>query len=199
MRNERIIIAGFGGQGIMTMGQLLAQAGLDEGRHVSWLPSYGPEMRGGTANCDVIIDDAEIASPVVHGDATSVIVMNAPSMKFVSDLYPGGLALINTSLVDFAVEREDVRAFYVPANDLAIDAGSLVTTNMVMLGAFAEMTHCVDATTLVDALRRKLGDHKGHLLEMNRVAFDLGARSINEQQGVARNGKPVFSPTERQE
>ena len=106
MSAERVIIAGFGGQGIMTMGQLLAQAGLDEGRHVTWLPSYGPEMRGGTANCDVILDDAEIASPIVHGDATTVIVMNVPSLKFVADLVPGGVALINTSLGVASIDKE---------------------------------------------------------------------------------------------
>ena len=131
MHNERIIIAGFGGQGILTMGQLIAQAALDEGRQVSWLPSYGPAMRGGTANCNVIVDDDEIASPIVHGDATSVIIMNVPSMAFVADLVPGGLALVNTSMIDARVDRADVRAFYVPATERAIAAGDLKTTNPV--------------------------------------------------------------------
>lgn len=184
MHNERIILAGFGGQGIMTMGQLLAQAAMDEGRHVSWLPSYGPEMRGGTANCDVIVDDAEIASPVVHGDATSVIIMNLPSMKFVDDLVPGGLALINTSLIEDRVERPDVRAFYVPANEIAISAGNLKTTNMVMLGAFGEMTHCVDAESILHAMQGKLGAKKAHLMDVNRAAFAAGARAIVEQEGA---------------
>jgi len=184
MHNERIIIAGFGGQGIMTMGQLLAQAALDEGRHTTWLPSYGPEMRGGTANCDVIVDDDEIASPVVHGDATSVIVMNKPSLKFVADLVPGGFALINASLVDERVGRDDVRAFYVPANELAIQVGVLQVTNMVMLGAFSEMTHCVASESVLHALEVKLGAKKAHLMDANRRAFALGAETILAQEGA---------------
>ena len=182
MHNERIILAGFGGQGIMTMGQLLAQAGLDEGRHVTWLPSYGPEMRGGTANCDVILDDAEIASPIVHGDATTVIVMNVPSLKFVADLVPGGVALINTSLVDVPVERDDIRVYYVPANELAIEAGNLQTTNMVMLGAFAETTHCLDAASVLNAMAKKLGERKAHLMESNRAAFAAGSQAVLAQR-----------------
>lgn len=194
MHNERIILAGFGGQGVMTMGQLLAQAGLDEGRHVSWLPSYGPEMRGGTANCDVIVDDEEIASPVVHGDATSVIIMNVPSMKFVGDLVPGGMALINTSLIDVRVERTDVRAFYVPANEIAIGVGNLKTTNMVMLGAFAEMTHCVDAESILHAMQLKLGAKKAHLMDVNRAAFAAGAQAIMEQEGADHRPKEPALP-----
>lgn len=197
MRNERTIIAGFGGQGIMTMGQLLAQAGLDEGRNVSWLPSYGPEMRGGTANCDVIVDDDEIASPVVHGDATSVVIMNLPSMKFVDDLVSGGVALVNSSLVDAVVARGDVMAVYVPANELAAGLGNLVTTNLVMLGAYTELTECVAAASVLQALEKKLGGRKAHLMEVNRQAFSAGAVSVREQLGVARNGKPVFSTTEK--
>jgi 2-oxoglutarate ferredoxin oxidoreductase subunit gamma len=182
VHNERIIIAGFGGQGILTMGQLIAQAALDEGRQVSWLPSYGPAMRGGTANCNVIVDDDEIASPIVHGDATSVIIMNVPSMTFVADLVPGGLALVNTSMIDARVDRQDVRAFYVPATDLAIAAGDLKTTNMVMLGAFAEMTHCVGTESVLHALEAKLGG-KAHLMDANRRAFALGGEAIRAQVG----------------
>nr|NLI51704.1 2-oxoacid:ferredoxin oxidoreductase subunit gamma [Propionibacterium sp.] len=185
MHNERIIIAGFGGQGILTMGQLLAQAALDEGRQVTWLPSYGPAMRGGTANCNVIVDDAPIASPVVHGDATSVLIMNVPSMKFVADLVPGGFALINTSMVNTRVERTDVRAFYVPATELAVAAGDLKTTNLVMLGAFTEMTHCVGSASVLHALEAKLGGAKAHLMDANRRAFALGAEAIAAQEGAA--------------
>ncbi len=178
MHNERIIIAGFGGQGIMTMGQLIAQAALDEGRQVSWLPSYGPAMRGGRANCNVIVDDEEIASPIVHGDATSVLIMNVPSLSFVADLVPGGLALVNTSMVDVPVDRDDVRAFYVPATGLAVEAGDRRTTNMVMLGAFAEMTHCVGTESVLRALEAKLGGAKAALMDVNRRAFALGGAAI---------------------
>lgn len=194
MHNERIIIAGFGGQGIMTMGQLLAQAALDEGRQVSWLPSYGPEMRGGTANCDVIVDDDEIASPIVHGDATTVMIMNVPSLKFVDDLVPGGVALINTSLIDVQVERTDVHAFYIPANELAIRAGNLKSTNMVMLGAFSELTHCVDAESILHAMQVKLGEKKAHLMDGNRRAFSLGAECALGQEGAQDRPKAPVVP-----
>lgn len=194
MHNERIIIAGFGGQGIMTMGQLLAQAALDEGREVTWLPSYGPEMRGGTANCHVIIHDIPIASPIVHGNATSVIVMNKPSLKFVDDLVPGGFVLVNSSLVDVAVERPDVRALLVPANELAIQVGVLQVTNMVMLGAFSEMTHCVEAESVLHALEVKLGAKKAHLMDANRRAFALGGDTIKAQLGTAERPKEPTVP-----
>ena len=167
------------------MGQLLAQAALDEGRQTSWLPSYGPEMRGGTANCDVIVDDAPVASPIIHGDATSVIIMNLPSMKFVEDLIPGGAALINSSLIDDRVDRDDVRAFYVPANELADRAGNLKTTNMVMLGAFCEMTSCVDAESVLHAMQAKLGEKKAHLMTVNRAAFAAGADAVREQLALS--------------
>lgn len=193
MHNERIIIAGFGGQGVMTMGQMLAQAALDEGRHTSWLPSYGPEMRGGTANCDVIIDDAEIASPIVHGDATSVIILNKPSLKFIDDLVTGGCALINTSLIDDKVTREDIRVFYVPATELAMAVGMLQAANMVLLGAFSEMTHCVESETVLAALQRKLGARKAHLMDANRKAFALGVQCINDQiKGMEMPKEPAL-------
>lgn len=194
MHNERIILAGFGGQGVMLMGQLLAQAAMAEGRQVTWLPSYGPEMRGGTANCDVIILDEPIASPIVHRNATSVIIMNKPSMKFVADLVPGGLALINTSLIDVRVEREDVRAFYVPANKLAIEVGNLKVTNMVMLGAFSEMTHCVAAEGVLRAMEAKLGASKAHLMDVNRRAFARGGEVILAQEGEAHRPRVPSLP-----
>ncbi len=176
MRTEKCILAGFGGQGIMLMGQLLAQAALDEGLEVSWLPSYGPEMRGGTANCSVIISPEQIPSPVIAHDATSLIVMNLPSMeKFVPDLVPGGYALVNSSLIEEKVTRPHVTAIYVPANDIALELGNQTMTNMVMLGAFVQVTGCVRPESVLGALEHKLGERKAHLMELNRVAFARGA------------------------
>ncbi len=176
MRTEKCIVAGFGGQGIMMMGQLLAQAGLDEGLEVSWLPSYGPEMRGGTANCSVIISPEPIPSPVIAHDATSLIIMNLPSMaKFVPDLVPGGFALINSSLIEERVERRHVTPIYVPCNDIALELGDLKMTNMVMLGAFVQVTACVRPESVIAALAHKLGDRKAHLMDGNRAAFARGA------------------------
>jgi 2-oxoglutarate ferredoxin oxidoreductase subunit gamma len=175
MRTEKCILAGFGGQGVMLMGQLLAQAALEDGLEVTWLPSYGPEMRGGTANCSVIISDEPVPSPVIAHDATSLIIMNLPSMaKFVPDLVPGGHALINSSLIDAPVERDDVTAHYIPCNDIALELGELRMTNMVMLGAFVAVTGCVRPETVLGALEHKLGERKAHLMAGNRTAFARG-------------------------
>lgn len=158
------------------MGQLLAQAALDEGLEVSWLPSYGPEMRGGTANCAVIISPEAVPSPVIAHDATSLIVMNLPSMdKFVPDVVPGGHILVNSSLIEARVERTDVATAYVPCNEIALDVGDLKMTNMVMLGAFVQVTDCVRPESVLHAMEHKLGARKAHLMEGNRLAFARGA------------------------
>ena len=116
----RIVFAGFGGQGVMSMGQLLTYAGMIEEKNVSWCPSYGPEMRGGTANCSVIISDELITSPVIANNATTAVIMNEASYdKFVNSVIPGGSIYINSSLVKRKVQREDVKVYYVPANDIA--------------------------------------------------------------------------------
>lgn len=176
MRTEKCILAGFGGQGIMLMGQLLAQAALDDGLEVSWLPSYGPEMRGGTANCSVIISAEPIPSPVIAHDATSLIVMNLPSMeKFVPDVVPGGFVLVNSSLIEEKVTRPHVEAIYVPCNDIAMEFGNDKMTNMVMMGALVEVTRCVRPDSVLSALEHKLGERKAHLMDGNRRAFARGA------------------------
>lgn len=183
MRNERCILAGFGGQGIMLMGQLLTQAGMFENKEVSWLPSYGPEMRGGTANCSVIINDEEpVASPIIDHNATSVIIMNLPSLyKFIPDLEPNGIALVNSSLISEKVERTDVKAYYVPCNELANDLGNLKVANMIMLGAFIEVTRSVEAESVLKAMEKKLGMSKAHLMDLNRQAFAKGAECVRAQ------------------
>ncbi len=186
MRTEKCIIAGFGGQGIMLMGQLLAQAGMDDGRHVSWLPSYGPEMRGGTANCSVIVSEHEIPSPLIDHDATSVIIMNKPSLaKFLPHLRAGGRLLINTSLVDEKVERDDIEVVYVPCNEIANEIGNLKLTNMVMMGAFTAATHAVSPDNLIHALEHKLGARKAHLMDVNREAFARGGECYHGPLGAA--------------
>ncbi|HRW17431.1 MAG TPA: 2-oxoacid:acceptor oxidoreductase family protein [Dermatophilaceae bacterium] len=176
MRTEKCILAGFGGQGVMLMGQLLAQAALEEGLEVTWLPSYGPEMRGGTANCAVIVSPEPIPSPVIAHDATSLIVMNLPSLtRFEPDLVPGGHALVNSSLIDAQVCRADVSALYVPCNDIAVELGDARMTNMVMLGAFVQVTGCVRPESVLGALEHKLGERKAHLMAGNQAAFARGA------------------------
>ena len=113
MSTSRVICAGFGGQGVMSMGQLLTYAGMLEGKEVAWLPSYGPEMRGGTANCAVTVSDDPVGSPVIANDATCAVIMNLPSMKFVKDVVPGGHILVNSSLIDTKVDRDDVKVKFI--------------------------------------------------------------------------------------
>ncbi|MBR0026099.1 MAG: 2-oxoacid:acceptor oxidoreductase family protein [Clostridia bacterium] len=175
---EQNIFAGFGGQGVLLMGQLLAYAGMLEEKEVSWLPSYGPEMRGGTANCAVVISDEPVASPVVT-KATSVIAMNRPSLdKFEDAVQEGGMIFINSSIIDKKSERSDISAYYVPCNEIAEELGNPRVANMVMLGAYIEKTKCVDIENVLQALLYKLGEKKAHLIPMNREALLKGAASV---------------------
>ncbi len=181
MLNEKIIMAGFGGQGIMSMGQLLTYAGMLESKEVSWLPSYGPEMRGGTANCNVIVSEHMIGSPIITNDATSAIVMNLPSLiKFEECVQPGGLLMINSSLIDEKAKRDDLRVYYVPVNDIAIELGNVRTANMVMLGAFLELTHCVENENVLEAFKKVFGPRKAHLVPLNKEALIAGAEYIKK-------------------
>lgn len=182
MLNERIILAGFGGQGIMLMGQLLTQAGMNENKEVSWLPSYGPEMRGGTANCDVMISEKPIASPIISGDATCAIVMNLPSMvKFVPEVAAGGVVLVNSSLIEEKVDRTDVKSIYIPCNEIANEIGNMKIANMVMLGAYVEVAKSLNPESVLQALEAKLGMTKASLMGINREAFAKGAEAAREQ------------------
>jgi len=178
MLNEQIIMAGFGGQGIMSMGQLLTYAGMIEGKNVSWLPSYGPEMRGGTANCNVIVSDEPVASPIVT-DATAAIVMNRPSLdKFEPDLVKDGILLINSSLIDKKAERTDIRAFEIPANEIANELGNSRVANMIMLGAYLELTKCLKTESIIKALRKVLGPSKEKFIPVNEKALAKGAEMV---------------------
>lgn len=175
---EQNIFAGFGGQGVLLMGQLLAYAGMLENKEVSWLPSYGPEMRGGTANCAVVISDQPVASPVVT-KATSVIAMNRPSLdKFEDCVQEGGMLFINSSIIDKKSERKDIEVYYVPCNELAEELGNPRVANMVMLGAYIAKTKCVDIENVLQALLYKLGEKKAHLIPLNREALLKGAEIV---------------------
>ncbi|MCK4241049.1 MAG: 2-oxoacid:acceptor oxidoreductase family protein, partial [Candidatus Atribacteria bacterium] len=149
---EEVVIAGFGGQGVMLIGRLLAYAGMLEGKNVAWMPSYGPEMRGGTANCTVIISSEEIASPVVPYPK-SIIVMNKPSLdKFEPNVKKEGLIILNDSLIDQKVSRNDLSIVRVPANDVANELGNLKVANMVVLGAYVKKSGVVKLDTIFKAL-----------------------------------------------
>lgn len=176
---EKVIMAGFGGQGVMSMGQLLTYAGMIEDKNVSWLPSYGPEMRGGTANCNVLVSDKLIGSPVITDDATTAIAMNLPSLiKFESDIVPGGKLLINSSLIERKAKREDLDVYYVPASEIALELGNARVANMVMLGAYLELTHAVKDESILAALKKVFGEKKANLIPINEEALKRGAAAV---------------------
>ncbi|MGI9950763.1 2-oxoacid:acceptor oxidoreductase family protein [Moorellaceae bacterium AZ2] len=175
---HEVIIAGFGGQGVMLIGELLAYAGMLEGKNVSWMPSYGPEMRGGTANCSVLVSDREVGSPVV-AEPTAIIAMNGPSLdKFEGSVRPGGLIVVNRSLVHRQVKREDVKVLEVPANDVAVKVGDSRVANMVALGAFLGATRCVCKASIVQALRHMLTGHRQDLVPLNEKALNRGIEMV---------------------
>ncbi len=179
MAEEKIIMAGFGGQGVMSMGQLLTYAGMIEEKNVSWLPSYGPEMRGGTANCAVIVSEKQVGSPIITNDATAAIVMNLPSLdKFEADIREGGKLLINSSLIEKKATRDDLKVFYVKANEIANDLGNGKVANMVMLGAYLEITKIVKVESVIEALKKVFGPAKEHLVPLNKQALEKGAEAV---------------------
>lgn len=179
--NEQIILAGFGGQGVLLAGQVLAYSGMEEGKNVSWLPSYGPEMRGGTANCNVVISDDEVASPVVV-EADCVVVMNRPSMEqFESAVKPGGYLIINSDLIEIEPERVDINIIKIPANTLAEQAGNLKAANMVILGAYNACRNAVGNDTILKSLEKIMGERKKHLIPLNAKALELGRESAENQ------------------
>ena len=178
---EEMIFAGFGGQGVLLAGQIVTYAGMEEGKHVSWLPSYGPEMRGGTANCAVVVSDEEVASPVVV-QADSVVVMNRPSLEmFEQAVKPGGLLILNTDLIEVEPTRDDIQVIRVPANSLAEEAGTLRAANMVVLGAFNACRHLLEDETIISCLEKIMGERKKHLIPANEKAMALGAACARQQ------------------
>ncbi|HNY00409.1 MAG TPA: 2-oxoacid:acceptor oxidoreductase family protein [Oscillospiraceae bacterium] len=173
MKNE-YIFAGFGGQGMLLIGKFLAMACMMDGKHVSWLPSYGPEMRGGTANCSVIVSDQPVASPLVD-KADVVIAMNRPSLdKFESHVKPGGTLVINSSIIDRKAERTDVNVVYCDANKIAESVGNPKGANVAILGALLEKSPVCSVDTMVEAIRIELGEKKVKFLEGNKKALVAG-------------------------
>jgi 2-oxoglutarate ferredoxin oxidoreductase subunit gamma len=174
MQHE-VIFSGFGGQGVLFAGQLLAHAAMQEGRHVTWIPSYGPEMRGGTANCTVVVSDEPIGSPLV-GRPSIVVAFNNPSMiKYCDLVKPGGLLVVNSSIVEATTERKDISVVLVPATDAANTLGDARLTNMVLSGAMLAARPIILVQSLRDTLTARLPRNKQHLLQTNLQAIDQGA------------------------
>ena len=178
MAEHSIVIAGFGGQGLLFAGKVLAYAGLMEGREVSWLPSYGPEMRGGTANCSVILSDEPVGSPIVDHPGI-LMVMNGPSLdKFEPAVRPGGVIFVDDSLVPQAVSREDVTAIRIPATGMAAERNAAGLANMILLGALAEKTGCVTWEGLEAGLRKVVPARKADMIGLNLQALEAGRACI---------------------
>ncbi|RKX27285.1 MAG: 2-oxoacid:ferredoxin oxidoreductase subunit gamma [Candidatus Zixiibacteriota bacterium] len=187
MAQYEVTFAGFGGQGIMTAGQLLAYAGISEGKQVAWIPSYGPEMRGGTAYCTVVISDKRIGSPIVTSPQC-ICVFNRPSFdKFGPMVKPGGLFLVNSSLIDVTSDRTDFTQVLIPANDMAIAAGNVKVANVIVLGALIGISKVVDIKTITKTLKEKLSKKK-EVLELNfkmfKEGYKLGREKIGQKDSV---------------
>ena len=175
---KQYIFAGFGGQGMLLIGKFVALANMMDGKHVSWLPSYGPEMRGGTANCSVTVSDEEVGSPMVdHPDV--LIAMNLPSLdKFEHTVKPGGLIVVNSSIIDRKVERDDVRVVYCDANHLAEEVHNPKGANVAILGAMMGADEAsVSVELMVEAIREELGERKLRFLEGNKAALLAGIQA----------------------
>ena len=171
--HQDVMFAGFGGQGIMLIGQMLAYAGMAEGKQVSWLPSYGPEMRGGTAYCTVVVSDEAIGSPVTR-NPNAIVVMNRPSLeKFGPTVKKGGLLVVNSSLIPITSGRDDIDELLVPCNELAMEVGSGKAANMVVLGAFVGRTGVVKIESLEKLVEKQFAK-KEKFIPLNKKALRVG-------------------------
>lgn len=174
MNTTQLLIAGFGGQGILFAGKFLAYAGLIEGRNVSWLPSYGPEMRGGTANCSVILSDTQVGSPIVN-TPDILIAMNLPSLeKYENEAVSGACIFVDSSLVEKTVERKDVKVYPIPATQMAADNGLDTLANMILIGYVLAKCSVIKTETIQTALEKVVSQKHMDLLEKNREAIQLG-------------------------
>ena len=173
-----ILLAGFGGQGILFAGKLLAYCALFEGKEISWLPSYGPEMRGGTANCNVILSDTPVGSPIVD-HPNVLMVMNAPSLdKYENAVTAGGSIFLDSTLITREVERKDVEVYRVPATQMANEMGMPGLANMILLGAVIAKTGCIEEAAIEDALKKVIPARKMNLLEANMNALEAGKNYV---------------------
>lgn len=174
MNTTEILIAGFGGQGVLFAGKLLAYKGLLEGRQLSWLPSYGPEMRGGTANCSIILSDIPVGSPIVS-NPDILIAMNLPSFeKYEASVKAGGMIVADSSLIEKKTARNDVKAFYIPATQLAKENGMPTLANMIILGKVIKESGIVEYGNIEDALKKVVSAKRIELLDINRRAIEIG-------------------------
>lgn len=177
---QEVIISGFGGQGTLFAGQLLAYAAMDNGYHVTWIPSYGPEMRGGKARCTVIVADEPIGSPLVRRPSAA-IVLNLPSMEaFEPTIKPGGTLVVNSSLIPQQSERDDIQVIYAPASDMATELGNVRLANVICLAALMKATGIVPVAAIEQALADHLPERHRKLLSLNKEAIHQGAALVED-------------------
>jgi 2-oxoglutarate ferredoxin oxidoreductase subunit gamma len=171
---QKIIVAGFGGQGVLSLGQLLAYAAMYENQYATWLPSYGPEMRGGTANCSVVIDaEKPVASPII-AVPDCLIAMNKPSLdKFQASVKKGGLVLINSSLIQDKCSRDDVNVYYIDANEIAHKIGNDKASNLVVLGAYVKLSGIYPKDVMLNTIAKSFAA-KPQFIASNQAAFEAG-------------------------
>ena len=173
MKQFEVTFAGFGGQGVMTAGQLLAYSGMKEDKKVVWLPSYGPEMRGGTAYCTVVVSNNRIGSPIITSPS-AICVFNRPSFdKFESMVKPGGLLVVNSSLINVSSKRDDISELLIPANKIALENGNPKAVNVIILGALIGASSILKYESVEKTLVEKLG-HKKSLLKSNLIVLKKG-------------------------
>lgn len=171
---KEILLAGFGGQGILFAGKFIAYKGLVEGKNLSWLPSYGPEMRGGTANCSVILSDTPVGSPIVS-KPDILVAMNLPSLdKYENDVVSGGMIFVDSSLIERKVVRDDVKVFYIPATRLAQEIGAPTLANMIITGKLIKETGAVSYNGIDEALHKIVSAKHQNLFDLNKKAIDCG-------------------------
>jgi 2-oxoglutarate ferredoxin oxidoreductase subunit gamma len=183
-RLEELVIAGFGGQGVLSMGMTLAYAGMIDGKEISWMPSYGPEMRGGTANCITIISDSKISSPIIALFDTAII-LNQPSMdKFSARTKPGGLLLYESGNIFKPSTRTDIQCIGIPATTEASRLKNSKIMNMIMLGAYLQLKPVVKIESVMEALKEVLPEKYHHMLPLNREALMLGATLVSEHASL---------------
>jgi len=181
---HEFIFAGFGGQGVLSMGMTLSYAGVIEGKEISWMPSYGPEMRGGTANCMVIISDTKISSPIVTRFDT-VVALNQPSLdKFEKAVKPGGILVYDATTMVHGPTRDDITILAIPASEEAVKLKNTRTMNMIVLGAVLERTNVVAISSVLQALAKVLPERYHHLLPLNEQALRRGMELAAEKQPV---------------
>ena len=174
MKTTQILLAGFGGQGVLFTGKFLAYKGLVQDKQVSWLPSYGPEMRGGTCNCSVILSDTPVGSPIITNPDV-LVAMNLPSLqKFVDDVVPGGVIILDSTLIDAKVDRDDVKVCYVPATQMARDAGIPTLANMILTGKVLKEAGCVAYEGNRETLETFIPAKKAGLIDVNCQALQMG-------------------------